>query len=80
MDVQAIATAFVLLHGSPPRSLMWRPGGMQKNSKAALEYCRKVDEVIQSQSPGIKIKRTVVWRNRVLRQIFQDCGIERKKS
>jgi hypothetical protein len=80
MDVPALATAFVLTHNGPPRGLEWRPGGFGKNSAAAIKYCERLEEFIRQQSPTIRTKRLVVWRNRVLRQIYMDLGIERKKS
>lgn len=80
MDPHTIATAFILTHGNPPRSLYWRPGGFRKNDYPAVRYCNQLEEIIKGMSPTIKRQRLCVWRNKVLRIIFEELGIERKKT
>ncbi len=67
---ETLATTMVLLHGNPPAGLRWRPGGFEKRSHDARQYCKALQELIIEVIPGIKGQRAGVHRNRVLRILF----------
>jgi hypothetical protein len=71
---ETIAEAMILLHGSPPLALRWRPGGFAKRTDGARQYCYALEALLSEAMPGIKPDRRGIRRNRVLRIIFARLG------
>jgi hypothetical protein len=71
---EALGTAFMLLHGNPPKALEWTVGGMRKRSHEAQQYCVQLEKFIAQQFPDIRIKRCMIRRNRVLRILMKLQG------
>lgn len=71
---EVLAATAVLTLGPPPKSLVWRPAGFAKNNQSALDYCKALEEFIQSHIPTIKRRRLVIRRNRVLRVMYVALG------
>jgi hypothetical protein len=71
-QITALAGAFALLHGSPPKGLKWREGGFGKRDSMARGYCWVLENYLRQTFPSLddKPRNVVVLRNKVLREIF----------
>jgi hypothetical protein len=81
MDYESLATAFMLLHGQPPKSLRYRHGGFSKTDERAQRYTIWVEKFVREQHPHATRTRTLLERRRndVLRAIYKQLGREPSK-
>ena len=79
MTYEALATAFVLLYGGPPKTLHWRSAGFEKRDEHARRYCRHLGAYIalrRQEAGQCSLSGTMLARkrNECLRIIFAAQG------
>jgi hypothetical protein len=80
INYDALATAFCLLHGNPPKSLRYRNRLFSVTDRQAAVYRARAELFMREQCPveTNTIKRLKVQRNKMLRALYHQHGLVSK--
>lgn len=76
--MEALATAFALLHGNPPKSLRYRRGLFCVTDQDAADYRHRAFIFVREHMPYATntTRRAVIIRNKLLRALYAQLGRE----
>jgi hypothetical protein len=80
VNYDALATAFCLLHGNPPKSLRYRNRLFSATDQRAVAYRKHAETFMTEQCPdeSYSFRGLKIQRNKMLRALYAQHGIESK--